>query len=386
MQYRDYVPGRRLAVIGRAEYGPYLTPTFVASPEELAELFGGELFEAGVRAFEAGASDVLVVRIYDFETPAEAYLALEDAYDVLLPYPADVLLLLPVVYGHVEGPLPGEEESEPARYGSAVYGQSRYGGTISFDQTAHDDLIWQALNFAAMREVQGMPVHVVIQADPPVPPSESDDEWKQALIEWCRSNAPCYQEYVDGSLLDFGRYLSIVLSYGVSDGTAFPGAPSYAGLLVSLEPWTSPMNKSLLGFDGVYPEFTDNEMVELSRFGFVVFERTIRRGIVPHGAVTAADGFYSNAFAVRIRDHILRSVSSSVSSVVGRLKGRIDLDSVIEGTVTSVMEPLVQDEVIRTYSYDFSVDGDEVVITLEAVPAGEVQAVRTDIRRPLNAA
>lgn len=369
-----------VALIGYASGAPVFAP--VAFVDEAAirrdPRFAGQLAEAASLVLRAGAAEVLVVCIPFAPSPCELYASMHQAYGALGAADFEIVVPLAVQYG---------------RYASSYY---TYGSLARVQRSAlsflarrlvalemldpgaavpayHDPFVWQLIEFLVDRDARGAPAHGVIGLD--LETAAYD------MRVWMRTNRPDLTAVLRAQNVDFGHYLSIVVSDALYtfEGQLFSAsaASSYAGLMASLPYDATLTNSRIDGVASVDPAMSDSEALRAARNGFVALTPSVRRGIVPYSAVTAAQESSPGYHLInsRLTFGIKRGLHVVLRERLCSSRLPMKTDTVIARAVAQILDPYVSSGAIRQYDHKYEIRGSVLYVVVEAWRYGEVQSL-----------
>lgn len=373
-----------VAIIGYADHGQALEPVLLANEQEIwHHLYRGTLAEAALLALRAGASGVIARPIPYCREPHELFCQLDEAYTSLEAARFDVLVPMPVFYGrfsgcrYTYGMLHSIQASVTSRLSQRLHDLSIHNrGDVALP--FHDPFIWQLLEFLVTYAAHGELAHAAISVDL--------DTIGDDIVRWIVANRPDFSTIVAGKPVDLGDHLSIVVGsvlYTSAEQELFSAlaTPSYAGLLASLPHSITPTNKLINGVSSVSPTLYDFDASRITASGCVALINSVRQGIVPFSAVTAAQASSPGFHVInpRLTSAIRRSLVDSLRLYMRKRNIRAHKDVLIEEAVTRAMEPYMIEEAIYQYDYDYHIRAARLHLYMDVKRHGELQGLRIHI-------
>lgn len=350
-------PGQLLLIIGTCSgNAPANQPIYVRNSNEVESFFGPELVWAFNDAKAAGADYICIMRVgnrVDY-TKNDLYILLEEAYELLYGFPCNIVYPVLAYYDNWPYDL---SESERVTF---MYPQEldEYElSTLAAEPSATDNSLTfpeQLARFCSKKirigehclgVIETLPINKAIGLDPDKKLDSWDIEyWVERLID--HSLLSSYDGYYLNKFIDgeesLGKYISVVASHYIDDDSVIrSAAATYAGLLASCSGGkTTTYKKSPLLNLAV--ELNKDQLSGLSDAGFVVFTKTIRRGIVPYRGVTYAEpaSDYHDVANIRILHEACIRIQNALSSLIG------NVSKSATSIATSVLNQMVREDSI----------------------------------------
>ncbi len=278
-------------------------------------------------------------RDYDSETLAQSLL--EGYEDMIFNFPAEVIVL------------------------SGAY----YAG--------NENYIKDLASFCYKRNETGMSTIGIVSARPKTD-IETVEEYVNSLITSEHKNDLTEN---DG---DSGRFVSVIVGEAnIYDGTSTfktTLAPAIGGLCTLLPSSNSVMNKRLCSGELLY-SFSQKEINALTNVGLNPVRNSIRNGPVVNSALTLDKdkSIYKSLTYVRISQKISNDVQEVLSNFIGSIDTGFNSSYIVQ-KVTTVMSNLVTNNYVREFSINITESTDEKIITITAVPIGEIKSITVTVR------
>jgi hypothetical protein len=340
-------PGTSIILLGLAERGPLYKPLYIQTEDQANYYFGGELAKAFKDAALSDAPNIYMMRIGSLGesnvSKNSLFIYLQNAYEFLYGWQYDYIV--PV----------------GAYYDDVLTFKSPYGTPVNFAR--------QLAEFCHSKKKIGEYSHGILAVNKI---NEDLNVWTEKMIE---SSLP---RSLDGTLVTYKKYLDVGVDYGANVSIVVGwshiiddneerdsnGAALYAGFLASLEVKESPTNKRL-PIDKVINAFSRSQVEDLTTAGFTVFRDTIRRGIVPHEAVTFAtpeSDFYKMP-NIRILNIACQNVQNAIQ--IGSPNTLLSP----RDKATAALEEMVENGEIRDFRIEMAtVNTTSLEIRMEIVP------------------
>ncbi|MCD7910960.1 hypothetical protein KC480_05400 [Bacillus velezensis] len=316
--------GRRLVIIAESDKGPLYEPILVYNGEIAATLFGdGDLIQCYKDActFNNGLQAYLMrIESNDYET----------AFSVLEAFSFDLLFL----------------------------------NEIHFNN--HKDLIKAFLEFCKTKEEKGNLVHGITTL--------SDQNYEDLLTMF--EEVVCLTHEHGDDLIEDGKYISIV-----SDQIDAKNAGAvYAGIIASLNPEVSPINKTIPDIT-LKREYTKEQILKLREAGFVVFKSSLKKGVTCTSsscAVSTNGSVHKHISNFRIAQFLINQISLELQTFIGTTNPANQALN-IEDTIDAICSEFVELNRLRDYTYDLEIDAlyGIVKVGIEIVPIFSVHSMIT---------
>lgn len=320
----DVPIGSRLVILGTGETGTSYHPMAANSSKMMLSLFGeGSIASAYQTLIQVTAS----VPVYGMKVEYEDYAS---AFQVLESFEFD-LLFLPDV-----------------------------------DLLEEVEIRNSFLAFAKNKEEKGQLVHAISSL-------RSTTTYEQVLAK--KELIASFSQEIGDDWVEQGKYFSLVFPQSEENSGAY-----YAGLLLSLTPNQSPVNKSL-PLSTLTKHFTANELRTLRELGIVCMKETYKKGITfaTAGCAVQTPGSVHQSIAnFRIVQYILNQLSPRLQTFIGKPYVPYQRE-VIEEQVEWLLLLSKEKGMLRAYDYEVMVYPVEGIITvaLSLVPIFSVQAITT---------
>jgi hypothetical protein len=313
--------GKRLIVIAESEKGALYEPIAVTDALQAKTLFGsGPLVD---RFDDVTAGQVEGVYLMRIESNA-----FQKAYDVLIKFPFDL-----------------------------IYIDGLYFNTHQYE-------IQSFIEFAKEKEHQGQLIHGFFD----VQGLDSMDSLRSIFSYIQDLSKP-----IEGGIEELGKYLSVVVNQ-IQDHKA---AAVYAGLVTSLNPEISPVNKTLNV--KLKWELEKEDILELRDAGLVCFKDSLKKGVVCTSSSCAVatkdspDKYISN---FRIAQYLIQEIAEAQQEYVGRVGVYYTLQEV-ESILIDILSNYVMLNRIKTFDYEITADPVKGIIytSIEIVPIFSIYAM-----------
>jgi hypothetical protein len=325
---REVAIGKRLVIIGEAKSGDLYNPVLVYGKEMAVDFFdSGPL----VQSYEDATTYQEGLEIYLLRIEPLQY---ETAFAVLEALSFDLL----------------------------------YINDVSFKD---DKAIFEKiLEFTKIKQEIGNLVHVITTL-----PSGMNFSELSSLFD---SIQDLTQENGDDPF-ETGKYLSLV----VNQMTLKDTGAVYAGMLVTLNPETSPINKTIPNVS-LELEFSKEEILKLREVGIVAFKNTFKNGVTCTSsscAVSTAGSVHKHICNFRIAQSLINQVSLELQPFIGTTNLRFQSIS-IEEIIIAICEEFIGLSRIRQYDYHLSVNEQlgYIEVEMEIVPIFSVHGMTTHSR------
>jgi|GEM_PF-3292970 len=325
---REVAIGKRLLILAESENGDYYNPTLVYSKEMAIDFFGGG---ALVQAYEDASTYQKGLHAYLMRIEPYGY---ETAFAVLESFDFDLLFLKDVHFNK------------------------------------NNEVIHQFLEFARVKEEKGNLVHGITTL--------SSGLRYQDLTSLFPLIQSLTEERGDETI-ERGKYLSLVVhQMEFQDAGAV-----YAGLLTSIEPEVSPINKTIPNVSLSF-EFSKPEIHQLRSVGIVCFHQTFKKGITCTSsscAVSTEGSVHKHISNFRIAQHLINQVSNELHPLIG-MPNVLHQSHNVEGIVESICMEHIELKRIRDFGYSVGVDElyGLIDVQIELVPIFSVHSMTTHSR------
>lgn len=314
--------GKRIIILGESTAGAMYDPVAVTSISLAQAIFGeGPLIERFKDLSVGGNVGAYLMRVERN--------ALQTAFSALIKFPFDLIYIDDVFFN------------------------------------THPEVIQQFIQFAQDKEYEGQLIHGFF------------DLKGLDSMEGIRAIYPAIADLTqiteDGEE-ELGKYMSVVLNQ-VKDHSA---AAVYAGLVASLNPEISPVNKTLRV--ELKQEFSKEDVLELRAAGIVCFKDSLKKGVICTSsscAVATADSASKHISNLRITQFLIQELADRLQVYVGRL-GMEYILSEAEAIVESILESYVDAQRVRRYDYGLTPDmlRGRIDIEIEIVPVFSVYTMK----------
>jgi hypothetical protein len=321
-------------------------------------------------------------------TKNEIYIQLNNAYDILSDYPAEIYLPIdayiddtyPYSYYNVS-PFDEGWYSNPHKLDEDIW------LTLVEDNGTPANFGKQLIRFCKERQDKGLRGIGVIGTKPAYRDSTSLRGSEYSHIGKKLANPIIKNSFngiADNYILNNLYLLSIVGSDAVTTyshyGYEENGAINYASLVSKLSPGTSTTNKSLENTELPY-EYEDEELIELDDMKYVVFKESIRKGLVPVNGTTFAsqESGLHYLTSVRILQGVLNDIKRFTDPMIGEpIRNTNNFETIDE----EVEKILSENNNIKNYDYDLIVNDSEgyMKIKLEIELHYEINKIKTNVR------
>lgn len=313
--------GKRTIILGEAEKGTLYDPVPITSVGLAKAIFG---------------SGPLVDRYEDLTTGAKvgSYLmriesnALQKAYRALIKFPFDLI--------YIDG--------------------------VYFN--AHPEEISNFIDFAKDKEYEGQLIHGFFD----VKDLDSMDS-----IRTIYPSIAALSHSIEDGIDEWGKYISVVFDQVIDHRSA----AVYAGLVASLNPEISPINKTLPV--KLKQELKKDDILELRKAGIVCFKDSLKKGVVCTSsscAVATEDSGSKHISNLRIAQYLIQEIALVLQEYVGRV-GINYVVMEVEGIIQSKLEEYIMLNRIKRFDYGVMPDKLRGIINveIEIVPVFSVYAI-----------
>ncbi|MED3626596.1 hypothetical protein P4478_05455 [Bacillus subtilis] len=316
--------GKRLVIIAESDEGPLYEPILVHNEAMASTFFGdGDLIQSykDASVYEDG------LQAYLMRVEADGY---EAAFSVLEAFTFDLLFM----------------------------------NNVQFDKD--HKVIETFLEFCKIKEGKGNLVHGITTLS-----DQNKDDFSLIFKE---IEALTHENGDD--LIEDGKYLSIV-----SDHINAKNAGAvYAGLLASLNPEVSPINKTISGIT-LKREYSKEQILRFRSAGLVVFKTTLKKGVTCTSsscAVSTNGSVHKHISNFRIAQFLINQISIELQTFIGSTNPARQALS-IEDIVDAICSEHVDLGRLRDYAYDLEINAlyGTVKVKIEIVPIFSVHSMTT---------
>lgn len=316
--------GKRLVIVGQSTLGEYYHPTLIHSQDMAKDIFGSG---ALLKCYEDAMTFDENLQVYLMRVEE---LGLSTAFSVLKHFSFDLLFIDEMHFNK--------------------------------DITLFEHFIELAIN----KEESGSLIHGIT--------SLSDDLIDDDLPLLKDRIQSLTKEMYGDEIEETGKYLSLVVSQSSSKNA---GAV-YAGLLASLDPEVSPVNKTIdMELD---VRFTNEEILSLRQMGIVCFKETLKKGVVCTSstcAVSTSGSVHKYISNFRIAQYFINELASRLQVFVGR--SNLHFQSIgAEEIINHVGYEYINMGRIKDYDYSLSIRElyGAIDVDIEFVPIFSVQKIK----------
>jgi hypothetical protein len=326
--HRQIAIGKRLVIMAEADDGELYNPLLVYNRDMAIDFFGGgdliRLYEDAT-TFEEGL-DIYLMRIESFGQDL--------AFSVLEAFEFDILFM----------------------------------NEMHFNKDK--EFIKSFLEFATIKEEKGQ----LIQGITTLSSDLVDTSFPSVFEDIKDLTVEIGDEYIET-----GKYLSIVLNQSLLKDS---GAV-YAGILASLGPEESPINKTIPEFT-LDKELSKEEIEQLRSAGVVCFRNTFKKGVTCASsscAVSTEGSVHKHISNFRIAQALINQLTVQIQSFVGKPHVMLqaeNIDIIVDSTCLDQMSM----KRIRDYDYSLSVSElyGTIELKVEIVPIFSVHSMTTHSR------
>lgn len=316
--------GKRLIIVAESNKGQYYEPTLIYSKEMAIDFF-----EAGpiIQCYEDASSMNQNLNVFLMRIEPNRF---DIVFKVLETFDFDLLYL------------------------DEVY----------FDK--HSSLIEDCIEFSKIKEDKGNLIHSIVSLS--VKNNFLDIEMHFKKIN------ELTKELSGDDLEELGKYLSLVVNQ-----MEFKKASAvYAGVLASVNPEISPINKTIPNVK-LEIEFTKDQILKLREIGIVCFKNTFKKGVVCSSsscAVSTAGSVHKHISNFRIAQEIINEISRSLEIFIGRPNVTYQASN-IEETIEALCLRRILDRKIRDYDYYIKINElyGLIEIKIEVVPIFSIHKI-----------
>ncbi|GAK42046.1 hypothetical protein TCA2_4538 [Paenibacillus sp. TCA20] len=301
--------GKRIIVLGESTKGSLYDPIAVTSVTLAKKVFGeGPLIERFKDLYLGGQVGAYLMRVERN--------ALQTSLSTLLKFPFDLI--------YIDG--------------------------VYFD--THPEAIQKFIQFAQDKEYQGQLIHGFFDVK---------DLDSMESIRTIYSDIKSLTQTTENGDEELGKYFSVVFDQ-MKDHHA---AAVYAGLVASLNPEKSPVNKTLNV--ELKQELSKEDMQELSAAGIVCFKDSLKKGVVCSSsscAVATSSSASKHISNLRIAQFLIQEIADRLQEYVGRI-GIEYIITEAEAIIQSIAESYMDAQRIKRYDYTLEPDRLRGVINIE---------------------
>lgn len=343
---------RAINLDAEAGLSPCVAATSVplVEPVKLRECASGEV------VYFTGASSEVDL------TKDDLFLALEQAYDLLLGQPMDVIVPLGVYL---------DDAYPVAYYGSAEYAQSTYGSSedrLTLWDTEKDQPATfhsQLVEFCRKQMNLGQMTHGVIGTRPLIDPAilQDPDNYVVRLVkETALGNRIGLVEGEGEQVVDYGGFISIVVGDLLYQAGTYnehwdTGALAYAAMLTALDASYTTTNKPVPGNPPQRVAFETQTLKDLAFLGVVAFRFSVKQQtLVVHNGVTAAlpDSDLHQIANVRMMQLTLAVLNDYLQELKGRSMDELILSQEVPRRLTEILDSLKTVGVLTDYRFTYN--------------------------------
>lgn len=316
--------GKRLVIIAQSDEGPLYEPILVHSEDMALTFFGnGDL----IQCYKDASTYKGGLQAYLMRVEADGY---ETAFSVLEAFAFDLLFISSIQYGKDK------------------------------------KVINTFLEFCKIKEEKGNLVHGITTL--------SDKSYDDLSLIFKEIEELTYDNGDD--LREDGKYLSIV-SDQINDKNA--GAV-YAGILASVNPEVSPVNKTIPGIT-LKREYSKEQILKIRSVGLVAFKSTLKKGVTCTSsscAVSTTGSVHKHISNFRIAQFLINHVSLELQSFIG-MPNPAHQALNIEDIIDAICSEHVELNRLKDYAYDIEIDAlyGTVRVKIEIVPIFSVHSMIT---------
>lgn len=325
---REIAVGKRLVIMAEAEEGDYYDPTLVYHTDMARDFFGGG---ALIQAYEDASTFDKGLHVFLMRIEPYQY---ELALSVLESFEFDLLYIQDVHYD------------------------------------THREVIDMFLEFAKIKEEKGNLIHGITTLSP-------DKDYADLTLLF--DSIKELTKEVGDDLVETGKYLSLVYNQGeLKDAGAV-----YAGIVASVDPQVSPINKTIPDF-ALSRELSKQEILKLRSVGIVCFKSTFKKGVTCTSsscAVSTDGSVHKHISNFRIAQYLINEVAAELQPFIGKPHVLLQAHNV-EDIINAVCLEHVRLQRIRDYDYYLTVTElyGMIEVEIELVPIFSVHAMTTHTR------
>ncbi len=235
----------------------------------------------------------------------------------------------------------------------------------SFNFGSSKEDIYFFIDFCKEKEAMGSLVHGFFDIE-----EDADISYINELLLYL-SFEDISETYEDG------KYLSLV--YDHIDG--HKAGALYAGLVTSLDPGISPVNKEVEV--ELRKEFEKHELISLHNNGIVAFRKNNKEKIVASNATCAVltpNSNHKNIANFRIAQSILQELSEEFQDLIGEpYYGGYGVEEKVKDIIDEKIDEYTDRDIIREAQYSVTSDppNGDIFITIELVPIFSLDYIRS---------
>ncbi|MBU5262119.1 hypothetical protein [Bacillus atrophaeus] len=316
--------GKRLVIIAQSDEGPLYEPILVHSEDMALTFFGnGDL----IQCYKDASTYKGGLQAYLMRVEADGY---ETAFSVLEAFAFDLLFISSIQYGKDK------------------------------------KVINTFLEFCKIKEEKGNLVHGITTL--------SDKSYDDLSLIFKEIEKLTFDNGDD--LREDGKYLSIV-----SDQINAKNAGAvYAGILASVNPEVSPVNKTIPGIT-LKREYSKEQILKIRSVGLVAFKSTLKKGVTCTSsscAVSTTGSVHKHISNFRIAQFLINHVSLELQSFIG-MPNPAHQALNIEDIIDAICSEHVELNRLKDYAYDIEIDAlyGTVRVKIEIVPIFSVHSMIT---------
>ncbi len=337
----NYPISQTLLLLSTSNHGELLSPTLLSSQEEVDEIFGGRMSQAFSQAIPAKPPSIWGVRIPNISSNEDLYFALQDAYDLLLTFPADIIV-----------PVDAFADLE-------INIKDNYNKNLSFVSQLGEFCknSWSLGSYKI--GLLGVSPNIDSEEDLIELNFKSDLEISNNNLQYSPFIGICAGSVIYKTNLD-SYYDSPVISLAAS--------------IASQSEMRGLTNIKVSG-SFVNPYMSDHIHRLMARNGIMSIQNNPRRGNVLYKAITCAEkNPYSNLTSMRILGNLLSIIKDKSDPFIGEFIG-----SEINGRTLRVLidDILKSYEHIKSYDYDIHYKNNDCYLSLDLQLRGEITSITT---------
>lgn len=235
---------------------------------------------------------------------------------------------------------------------------------VHFDR--HHDLIDSYIEFAKIKEDKGNLIHCILSLS-----SKSSFVDIESLF---KRISDLTVELSGDELEETGKYLSLV----VNQMSLKKAGAVYAGILASINPEVSPINKTIPNIN-LEIEFTKEQILKLREVGIVCFKNTFQKGVVCTSsgcAVSTAGSVHKHISNFRIAQEIINEIARRLEIFIGK-PNVVFQASNIEDIIEALCLRRIIDKKVREYDYSIKINElyGIIEINIEVVPIFSIHKI-----------
>lgn len=292
-------------------------------------------------------------------TKNQLYIALDETYDILIGQPIDILYVPDIFVDDIN---PREYKN---KYGNVLYQQDRDYLTLPDLKNENKTVSFhkQMIDFCKKQFECGIATHGVIGFNNPQEYTEcilfSKPYLSKALFGTCFSSRDGLIEKNNNTIIDGGKYISIVCGELEYENYYNSGASAYASILALNSKLDSLTNTTVPYINNIRYHLDDEQLIELSKLGIVTFRYSLlKQAIVINNAVTAQmyGSPYCNVSNMRMIQTIICYFKEVLEQYIGQNILKLSQTTIIQDKIAQLVDLMIYKALVKDLKYNVSFD------------------------------